>query len=165
HMRFALFDAVAIFLKGAAAREPLVLVLDDLHGADPPSLALLQFLSRELRDARILVIGSYRDVEARRKAQVAAALGEVARDAHHLPLRGLGRAEVGRFIERTYGLSPADAVVASVHDATGGNPFFVDEVVRLLAVEGRLDGSATPARLGIPDGVREAIRRRLAPLS
>ena len=67
HTRFTLFDAVTVVLKGAAAREPLVLVLDDLHGADPPSLALLHFLSRELRDARILLIGSYRDVEARRK--------------------------------------------------------------------------------------------------
>src|SRR5206468_853928 len=85
HTRFALFDAVAVFLKGAAVREPLVLVLDDLHGADPPSLALLHFLSREVHEARILVVGSYRDVDARRTPQVAAALGEVAREAHHLP--------------------------------------------------------------------------------
>ena len=163
--RFALFDAVAVFLKGAAAREPLVLVLDDLHGADLPSLELLRFLSREVHEARILVVGSYRDIDARRTPQVAAALGEIATEAHHLPLRGFGRAEVGRFIERTYGHSATDAVVASVHDATDGNPFFVDEVVRLLAADGRLDGSATPERLGIPDGVREAIRRRLVPLS
>src|SRR5207237_270018 len=99
-----------------------------------------------------------RDVEVRRTSHLAAALGEVAREAHHLPLRGLDRAEVGRFIERTYGLAPANAVVASVHDATNGNPFFVDEVVRLLVAEGRLDGGGTPERLGIPDGAREAIR-------
>ena len=165
HTRFALFGAAAVFLKGAAAREPLVLVLDDLHGADPPSLALLHFLSREVHEARILVVGSYRAVDARQTPQVAAALGEVAREAHHLPLRGFGQAEVGQFIERTYGHSATDAVVASVHNATDGNPLFVDEVVRLLAVEGRLDGSATLGHLGIPDGVCEAIRRRLAPLS
>jgi len=165
HTRFALFDAVTVLLKAAAASEPLVLVMDDLHSADLPSLALLRFLSREVHEARILIVGSYRAVDARRTPQVTAALGAVAREAHHLPLRGFGRGEVGRFIERTYGLSTADAVVASVHAATDGNPFFVDEVVRLLAAEGRLDGSATPGRLGIPGGVREAVRRRLAPLS
>src|SRR5207247_9945569 len=137
--------AVAVFLKGAAVREPLVLVLDDLHGADPPSLALLHFLSREVHEARILVVGSYRDVDARRTPQVAAALGEVAREAPHLPLRGFGRAGVGRFMRRTYGSLAGVAVLSGVLDATDGNPFFVDEVVPLLAAEGRLDGSATPA--------------------
>src|SRR5207247_8255460 len=117
HTRFALFDAVAVFLKGAAVREPLVLVLDDLHGADPPSLALLHFLSREVHEARILVVGSYRDVDARRTPQVAAALGEVAREAHHLPLRGFGRAGVGRFMRRTYGSLAGVAVLSGVLDA------------------------------------------------
>ena len=61
--RFRLFDALAAFLQSAAATQPLVLVLDDLHAADEPSLLLLQFVARELAHSRILVVGAYRDVD------------------------------------------------------------------------------------------------------
>ena len=60
--RFRLFDAVASFLTRAAEARPIVLVLDDLHAADEPSLLLLQFLVRGIGDSRLLVIGAYRDV-------------------------------------------------------------------------------------------------------
>ena len=61
--RFRLFDAVTAFVKTAARAQPLVLVLDDLHAADEPSLLLLRFLARELADARLLVVAAYRDVD------------------------------------------------------------------------------------------------------
>src|SRR5438105_6031165 len=98
HARFYLFDAVVTFFKGAAERTPIVLVLDDLQWADAPSLLLLQFLAHELRDARLLLVGTYRDAEAR-EAAVAEALGALARDGRHLPLRGFGEDEVRLFIE------------------------------------------------------------------
>jgi hypothetical protein len=164
--RFALLDALGEFLLGAAGREPLVLVLDDLHVADRASLLALQFLARELRDSRILVLGSYREIEAQRDPELAALLGELARFGRSMPLRGLSEADVASLIARAGHGSPHPTVVKAIHEATDGSPFFVDELVRLLQAERRLQGPLSPgAWLGIPTGVREAIARRLAMLS
>ena len=166
HARFYLFDAVATLLRSAAQRTPLVLVLDDLQWADAPSLLLLQFLAHELRDVRILLLGTYREVEVRQAPAVAEILGALGRDGHHVPLRGLGEEEVRRFLEGTIGRSPAPVLVRAVHRETEGNPFFVDEIVRLLVAERALERheDPSPGRFPVPQGVREAIRRRLAPL-
>lgn len=163
--RFALFDATVMFLRAAARAEPVVLVLDDLHAADAPSLLLLQFLARDLRDVPLLVIGTYRDVEALRQPEVAAVLGALSREGYHVRLGGLGRDDVAAFMAQFIGQPASDALVRTVHEATDGNPFFVEEVVRLLVAEDRLDGDPerTPS-LRIPDGVRATIRRRLDPL-
>ena len=75
--RFRLFDSIAAFLKTASQRQPLVLVLDDLHWADQPSLMLLQFVARELGSARLLIIGTYRDMELAGQHPPAEALGEL----------------------------------------------------------------------------------------
>jgi len=165
HARFYLFDAVATLLRSAAQRTPLVLVLDDLQWADAPSLLLLQFLAHELRDVRILLLGTYREVEVRQAPAVAEILGALGRDGHHVPLRGLGEEEVRRFLEETIGRSPAPVLVRAVHRETEGNPFFVD-IVRLLVAERALERheDPSPGRFPVPQGVREAIRRRLAPL-
>src|SRR5205809_1075702 len=166
HARLYLFDAVATLLRSAAQRTPLVLVLDDLQWADAPSLLLLQFLAHELRDVRILLLGTYREVEVRQAPAVAEILGALGRDGHHVPLRGLGEEEVRRFLEETIGRSPAPVLVRAVHRETEGNPFFVDEIVRLLVAERALERheDPSPGRFPVPQGVREAIRRRLAPL-
>ena len=166
HARFYLFDAVATLLRSAAQRTPLVLVLDDLQWADAPSLLLLQFLAHELRDVRILLLGTYREVEVRQAPAVAEILGALGRDGHHVPLRGLGEEEVRRFLEETIGRSPAPVLVRAVHRETEGNPFFVDEIVRLLVAERALERheDPSPGRFPVPQGVREAIRCRLAPL-
>ena len=74
--RFRLFDAISTFLKTAASFRPIVLVLDDLHWADRPSLLLLQFLSRLISDSCLLVVGCYRDMELDRQHPLAEALGE-----------------------------------------------------------------------------------------
>ena len=169
HARFQLFDAVTGFLRNAAARQPLVLVLDDIHAADQPSLLLLHFVARELRDLPLLVITTYREVEVRRTSWRAVLLGELARESRRIPLRGLSAEAVARFIARSAQQAPPPALVDAVYEATAGNPFFIDEVVRLLAAEGRLQ---QPDQLGtwlgsfrVPDAVREAIHRRLDPLS
>ena len=162
--RFQLFDAVTSLLRAAASSGPLVLILDDLHGADQPSLLLLGFLAVHLRDSPILVIGTYRESEARLDPVLAGALGDIIRHGQRLPLRGLRERDVAEVVERVAGRRPSDRVVRAIHHATEGNPFFVDEVVRLLSAEGRLDSEAQVAGLRIPDGVRETIRHRLAPL-
>ncbi|MBW3608869.1 MAG: AAA family ATPase [Actinobacteria bacterium] len=162
--RFQLFDAITSLLRAAAGQAPLVLVLDDLHGADHPSLLLLGFLAVHVRDSPILIIGTYREAEARLDAQLAATLGEIIRHGQRLPLRGLREADVAVVVEHVAGRRPPDRVVRAIHHATEGNPFFVDEVVRLLSAEGRLDDAAHVSAVRIPDGVRETIRHRLEPL-
>src|SRR5919108_3663570 len=91
--RFRLFDAVAGLLRRAGEAEPLLLVLDDLHWADRSSLALLRFVARELRDARLLVLGTYRDVGLGRSS-VSQPLAKLAGRARHLTLGGLGEGDV-----------------------------------------------------------------------
>ncbi|MFQ5697401.1 MAG: AAA family ATPase [Myxococcota bacterium] len=163
--RFRLFDALCGFLRAAARERPLVLVLDDLHRADRPSLLLLQFLVRELRDAHILVLGTYRDSELVRDAGLARILGEIVREdpSRSLGLEGLDRGEVARFLEETTGESPPETLVTSLWERTGGNPFFLRQVVQLLEDEGRLEAPSADGSWDVPltRGVREAIRRHL----
>jgi tetratricopeptide (TPR) repeat protein len=164
--RFHLFDATATLLEQAARAEPLVLVLDDLHAADRPSLLLLQFVARELHDGRLLAIGLVRDADARRDPERAAILADLSGTARRLPLAGLDPAEVGRLAEEILGVAPGRALVGALHRATDGNPFFVDELLRLWVAEGGVprDEDLAIGRFGIPAGVRDVIRRRLAPL-
>jgi DNA-binding CsgD family transcriptional regulator len=166
--RFRLFDSITAFLTSAAARQPLVLILDDLHWADAPSLLLLPFLARELRAARLLVVGTCREGAAGGQRALARILADLAREpvVARFPLRGLGEPEVARFIEAVAGRPPPAPLVAAVYQQTEGNPFFVTELVRLLGAEGRLapvPGAAGP--LAIPPTVRAAIGRRLDRLS
>jgi DNA-binding SARP family transcriptional activator len=158
--RFLLFDSIAGFCKNASRSLPLVVVLEDLHAADEGSLLLLEHLTRELADTRLLLIGTYRDTELARGHPLAKTLAELAREPPFervLP-RGLSRAEIERFIQGAGGFAPEQAFVRAVQAQTEGNPFFVSEVVRLLSQEG------TPT-VRIPEGVREAIGRRLDRLS
>lgn len=165
--RFRLFDSYTTFLRAAAARQPLVVLVDDLHWADPPSLRLLQFLAREIEDVRLLVIATCRDAEPGASAAVAETLGDVGRLDHYrcVSLGGLSEQEVARFISDTGGVEPTEALVAAVYSETDGNPFFVTEIVRLLTADGRACSSATPQTVTIPQTVREAITRRLQRLS
>lgn len=167
--RFRFFDGVTEFLKRAGNRQPLALVLDDLHWADLPSLRLLVFLARELREARLLVIGTLRDAEATDDGSLRWALAELTREAtvQRITLGGLSQREIARFIALTTNRKPSDAIAASVHEETQGNPFYLGEVVRLLVSQrrdGSLEGSGS-SRFEIPHGLRPVIGRRLDQLS
>jgi DNA-binding NarL/FixJ family response regulator len=163
--RFRLFDAVSSFLRVAAGRGGLVVVLDDAHWADAPSLLLLRHLVREPGRGPVLFVVSFREEEVPADTPVAAALAELAAgpEARWIRLEGLGRAELAQFLAAVAG-QPADpALAAGLHDATGGNPFFAAEVVRLLRSEGRL--ALVSGQPGLPRGVREVLQRRLDRLS
>jgi tetratricopeptide (TPR) repeat protein len=162
--RFRLFDSVATFLLSASRREPLVVVLDDLHCADRPSLMLLEFLAPQVGSARLLVVGTYRDTELYAQLPLSQTLGELARvhPPRRIALRGLTRAQVARYVAMTAGVEPDDALVDAVHAKSEGNPFFVAEIVRLLSAEGRLGCAGSD--VAVPQEVRELIARRLAPL-
>src|ERR671918_879656 len=165
--RFRLFDVTARFLVAAASSEALVLVLDDLHAADAPSLLLLRFLAGEIAESRLLVVGSFRDVALERDHPLSVALAELGRApvTRRLHLRGLDRDDVARFIQLSTGTRPSGRLVATVHEETQGNPLFMVEVVRLLAREGRIGAAATVEwTTPILEGVREVIGRRLSHL-
>ncbi len=167
--RFRLFDSVTTFLKNASRGQPLVLLLDDLHWADKPSLLLLQFLARELRETRLVVLGTYRDVELGRQHPLSHTLAELTREqlSHRIVLHGLSEHDVARFIEMTAGEEPPPDLVATVYQETEGNPFFVKEIVNLLTSEGRLGRKdpSTTWTVVIPQSVREVVGRRLDQLS
>jgi DNA-binding SARP family transcriptional activator len=163
--RFRLFEAATAFLTEASRTRPLVLVLDDLHAADEPSLLLLRFLARQLGDIRVLVIGAYRDVDPTPRNPLTAAVAELARErvTSTLALSGLDQDDVGRFVELVSGEEPSDELVAAIHEDTEGNPLFVGEIVRLLATEGTLERAT--GKPPIPQSVRDVIARRLEHLS
>ncbi|MCA1840012.1 MAG: AAA family ATPase [Actinobacteria bacterium] len=166
--RFRLFDSVAMFLANASRKQPLTILLDDLHWADKPSLLLMQFLARELRGSRVLGVGTYRDVELGRHHPLSQTLAELSRgDVRRVLLRGLSQSDVERFIEVSAGIDVPSGLAAAVFKETEGNPFFVAETVRLLLSEGKLDSSPTSSSwsVSIPQGVREVVGRRLDRLS
>ena len=173
--RFRLFDSLASFLRTAAARRPLLLVLDDLHWADIPSLALLRFMSRELdgvEGSGPLVVGSYRHTEVDQGHPLLAAVADLTRGQHRwLRLGGLGQREVAGFMALVAGAEPPAELAAEVYRQTDGNPFFVTEVVRLLASQGSWDQldravrGSTVLGSGLPEGVRAVVAERLSRLS
>ena len=144
-----------------------MILLDDQHWADKPSLLLLEFLGQELGDASLLVVGTYRDVDLSRRHPLAETLGELTRQEffHRVTLKGLSRDEVARFIQATSGIEPEEHLVETLHSHTEGNPLFVSEVVRMLEQEGELASQSPGGVIGIPEGVREVIGRRLNRLS
>lgn len=158
--RFELFRAVLALLGRLARERPLLLVLDDLHAADQSSLLLLHFVARELRTMPVLVIGTYRDVEARLSPEAGQLLARAGREARTLGLRRLDSDEVASFVRQT-ATGASDETVRSIFQATQGNPLFVDEVVRALVVS----GADNRVGAAVPFGVREAIRQHLALLS
>lgn len=160
--RFRIFDAVRQFLRQASQKVPLVLVLDNLHWADSPSLSLLEFLSEELQRSRLLIVGTYRDVDARRKTPLLSMLGGLrpSTDVQRVHLTGLPKAALGEVAEQLCGLSLQEPVLKTIYEQTDGNPFFAVELIKVLVEEsGAGDITTIPAL--IPAGVNEAISRRL----
>lgn len=166
--RFRLFDSVARLLENAAQRTPIVVVVDDLHGADEPSLLLLQFITHTVRDLRLLIVGTYRDTEVRPDGSLSVTLVETAREpgTDRLVLQGLSAADVERFVEVTARRKPPAALVTMLHERTEGNPLFVGEFVQVLLARGGLqEVPATAVHLSVPRSVQAVIWQRLAPLS
>ena len=172
--RFRLFDSITTFLKNAAQNHPLMLVLDDIHWADKPSLLLLQFLVRELaqtQSGRLLVMGCYRDMGLSRQHPLSETLAQLSRSAsggfQRVLLRGLDYEDTSQFIKASAGNEPTPELVEALYSHTEGNPFFMAEVIRLLMERDELtvEHIGTPGGLRIPEGVREVIGQRLNRLS
>lgn len=157
--RFRLFDWVVTLLLRAAKARPIVLIADDLHWADRGSLLLLKLCARSLRGARLLVVGTYRDVEAELAPETRSLLADIAREGRTLSLGGLDESAAFVFAGG-HGVEPESELVQALHRTTRGNPFFMGEIVDLLGAAGiraRSPGEPLP----LPASVRETVQRRL----
>ncbi|MBQ12696.1 MAG: hypothetical protein CMJ45_14245 [Planctomyces sp.] len=167
--RFRLLDSITGFLKTAAQRQALMLVLDDLHWADRSSLLLLEHLVREIGESQLLLVGCYRDTDISRQHTLSDTLAQVSREPvfRRQSLRGLEQEDLGRFVESASGVALSQELIETIYAHTEGNPFFMTEVVRLLSKTGGLtaENVGTPEGLRIPEGVREVIGQRLNRLS
>ncbi|MEW9549829.1 AAA family ATPase [Nonomuraea sp. NPDC050783] len=152
---FRVYDAVTSALVALAQRRPVVVVIDDLHVADPASLRLLEFAAQQTWFERLLLIGTYRDTEVESTDHpLRDLLSPLVARATTIALTGLDRAGVAALLARTAGQAPPPGLVAEVHARTGGNPFFVEQTARLWRGGGSADA--------IAPGVRDALLRRLS---
>ena len=170
--RYRLFEAVATLVSAIASRRPLLLVLEDLHWADRPTLLLLRHLLRSSHEAPLCIVATYRETELSRTHPLTDLIAELRREegVTRVGLRGLGEEHVHDFIARWVGRDTPASLTQLVAGNTEGNPFFISEVLRHLDETDVLSrigtDSRSPADLGgLPAGVRDAIGRRLARLS
>jgi class 3 adenylate cyclase len=157
--RYALFDAVVTLLGVASTSAPVILILDDLHWAAKPTLLLLRHLLRFGEHTRVQIIGTYRSTDLDRSHPLAAMLADLHRDGTEtrISLSGLDANDVTAYVaEAGYDDQELARALASV---TGGNPFFLIEALRHVDESGGVWDQST-----LPQGVREAVSRRLSRL-
>ena len=156
--RFRVYEAVADLLRTTAHECPIVLAIDDLHAGDAPSLLLLQFVARNLRSMRVLLLCAYRDVDPVPGSALVETLAALAREpgTARLALGPLSEADVVRYVALTAAELSSPDTIAALHAETDGNPLFLGETVRLMATEGRL---------AVPQSVRDVVSRRVGHLS
>jgi DNA-binding CsgD family transcriptional regulator/tetratricopeptide (TPR) repeat protein len=174
--RHRLHTAVTDLLAGAARRQPLLLVLEDGHWADTPTLVLLRHLARASSEARVLVLATFRDTEADIPSGLADALADLRRSEHivRMHLGGLSEEEVGEFVRRACGgeIDPAELELSrALRDLTEGNAFLLCELWRALvetdafAIEdGTLRLTRPLQEIATPQSVREVVSQRLGRL-
>jgi class 3 adenylate cyclase/tetratricopeptide (TPR) repeat protein len=168
--RYYLFNSMQEFMERSGRAQPLLLVLEDLHWADDSTMLLLQHIAQRLHEMPMLILGTYRDVELDVARPLARALQELTRQrlAHDLALKRLPQAGVEAMLRALSGQEPPASLVKAVYRETEGNPFFVEEVFKHLAEEGKLfnaQGRWHPGlsigELEVPRGVRLVIGHRL----
>jgi len=174
--RYRVHGAFSQALAELAANATVVVAIEDVHWADSATLELLPYLTRKLRDHRVLVVGTYRDDELHRLHPLRATLAELKRLrlVTEIRLPGLGTDEVAAMIKETLrlGRAPTTAFREAIQERCEGNPFFIEEVLRTLVERGDLEyregawrRTKDVAELAIPDSVRDAVQQRLATLT
>ena len=175
--RYRLFEAVERLLVEASRNAPLLLVLDDLHWADKPTLLLLRHIARATEPVSLLVLGTYRDTELARTHPLEEFLADLVRDHlyERISVRGLEDADVVSVLESAAQQDigrRGRALAHALRETTEGNPFFMEQVMGHLVETGRVyqkDGVWTydvrVEELGLPEGVKQVVGRRLSRLS
>jgi tetratricopeptide (TPR) repeat protein len=174
--RLRLHTAVTEWLVSVSRRQPLLLVLEDGHWADTPTLLLLRHLARAEADACMLVLATFRDTEAEVPAELADTLADLRRSDEVVRLRldGLSEDDVAEFVRRATGdddASVAGELPQSIRDLTDGNAFLLCELWRTLVETGAVAVDAGTVRLlrplleiATPQSVREVVSQRVARL-
>ncbi len=171
--RHRLHTAVADLLERTGLERPVVLVLEDAHWADAPTLGLLRHLARAGGRARLLLVATFRETETDMPDALSEMLADLRRsdDVVRLRLDGLSGDDVTEFVRRVAGEEPVPELAPEIADMTGGNPFLVCELWRSLVDGGGVEiwgGCVRLTRpleeLAPPESVREVVARRLARL-
>ena len=176
--QYRLFEAVVAWLNSAAESTPLVLILDDLHWAAPPTILMLRHILRSEHVTRVFVLGTYRDSELGDSHPLTEMFAEASvsvpiRDLQLVAVGGLDAKAVEAIVEATAGYDLGDAgrrFARTLHDETDGNPFFVNEIIRSLMESGAIagpeyGGSTTtqwPDDFRVPAAARNVVLRRFA---
>jgi len=169
-----LFKSVVEFLARASGETPMVMLLDDIHWADESSLLLLEYIAPRLPEMGILMIGTYRDVEADMGEPFAKTMAMLVRqrEVERIQVRQFEESAVAELLAALGGTEPPADLARAIHRETEGNAFFVEEVFRHLAEEGALLDSQGRWRsdldvksLDVPEGVRLVTARRLERLN
>ena len=175
--QYLLMDSVMHLLALASAHAAVLLVIDDLHWADAASLALLRHLISSSAQLQLSIVGSYRDSDLSPSHPLTGVLADLHRESSvsRVSLGGLDDTEIVELVETARGYQLDDAGVALAHALrreTGGNPFFVGELLRHLGESGAIvqDESGRFSLVGdleelaLPPSVRDVVIRRVARL-
>ena len=164
-------------LVGISRRRPLLVVLEDAHWADAPTLLLLRHLTRSAGHARMLLLATFRDTESELPEAFSETLADLRRseDVVWLQLAGFSGAEMSEFVRAAAGGGAEQGLrelAGAISDLTGGNAFLVCELWRSLVETGAVELSGGEIRLtrplgelGTPEGVREVVSQRLSRLA
>jgi tetratricopeptide (TPR) repeat protein len=167
--RIRMFEAVTQFFINASKETPLVLFLDNLQWTDPSTMQLLHYLGRSVKQEQLTIVGAYRDLELKKKEALSECLMDMNRERlfQALPLKRLKASEVGVMVKQTFGEKVPPKLTSLVYEKSGGNPFFVEEILRSLAEERMVQpgekGWVVPdvSRIRIPDTVKAVVTQRL----
>jgi class 3 adenylate cyclase len=168
------FDAVDALVERVSAQQPMLFVLDDVHWADRPTLSLLRRLVQSDRPGAVLFLATYRDTDVDRRHPLAEVLADFRREPRvaRVALAGLDETGLGALLADRAGHDAPPEFVRVLLEETEGNPFFVEEVLFHLVETGAIyqrDGAwvsdLAPEDLGLPEGVRDVVGRRLSRLS
>ncbi len=175
--RHRLHTAVANLLENVSLGRPMLVVIEDGHWADAPTLLMLRHLARSAASGRLLLLATFRDTEPDLPAELAETLADLRRaeDVVRMRLSGLSGAEISDLVSRAAG-SELDAELGeladTIHDLTSGNPFLVCELWRALVETGAVELSRGGVRvtrplseLGTPESVHEVVGQRLSRLA
>ena len=151
--RFELFDATAAMIRSAACEQPLLIVLDDLHNADSPTLLLTRFVARQLQDCPLMIVAT-----ARPGGEIAEHLESLGRLGREVKLHGLDVDEVSQLIQDW-------KMGSAVHSVTAGNPLYVEQVVRSAQGQNPLSLAGSRGSVDSVGGLRAAVRARIGDLT
>lgn len=162
--RFRLFDAVAYAFRATARKHPVALIIDDIHRADTASLLLLEFVAQQVDGCRIMFVLADRDLETRQSEFHSRCVGTLCRNTNAtvILLRGLQAADVELLVADADFSKVESSSVGALCELTGGNPFFIRQLIATLPSSDGVRASSVSVLL--PHSVRDAISQQLSGL-